>query len=180
MDIRINLMIKKSIFCVVILIFHWSCKDSSQDKKIDNFQSIDLFNVIYKRPLNSLEIESNGRIIEYVKSKKETRVYQYNLTPIELDSLKKHLKLTYHFEEPVHNKNISCVDGVSYYLSINTKHKVYNLQNIICENKTPVDQLVLYILNLVKNKEKSMLFKNQKKYEEMLKNADSILKLTDN
>lgn len=172
-------MVKKIIIYILILSLHGSCKDSEQVNFNSNFSRIDLFNVIYKKPLSSLEIDSTGRIIEFIKSEKDTRVYQYNLTSKELDSLNKYLALIYQFKKIAHNNNVSCVDGVSYNLMISNKHKKIDLSNTICYDKTPIDELVLFILNVTQNKEKSQLFKNQYKYEEMIKEAYLILKLDD-
>ncbi|NCO64904.1 MAG: hypothetical protein AUK33_04010 [Flavobacteriaceae bacterium CG2_30_34_30] len=173
---------KKSIiyyFGMALLAFLIACNGTTENNPSPeySYRSIELFNVIYGKALMSFQIDSTGRILEYVKYPKNTRIYSYNLSMIELDSLKGYLDLTYQYEEPIKDKISGCVDGVSYHLTVDTKDKAYDLENTICNDKNIVDEMVLYILNITETKNKKILFKNYIKYENILKDADSILNL---
>lgn len=166
-------------FGMGLLTFIIACNGTNENKINPeySYKSIDLFNVIYGRPLMSFQIDSTGRVLEYVKYSKKTRIYSYNLSTKELDSLNVYLHLVFQYEEPIKNKIYGCVDGVSYELTINTKDKIYDLGNAICDVENIVDEMVLFILDITKTKNKKILFKNYIKYEKMLKDADSILNL---
>jgi hypothetical protein len=172
-------MKKSGIYFLGIALLVIACNGTNENNSITkySFESIELFKVIYGKPLISFQIDSTGKIIEFVKYPNKTRVYSYSLDKAELDSLKNYLSLAIEYEEPVEDKFSGCVDGVSYNLTINTKDTMYVIENTICDNKNIVDEMALFVLDISETKNKKLLFKNLLEYEKIIKNADSILNL---
>lgn len=141
-------------FGMALLVFLIACNGTKENNTNPEYcyKSIELFNVIFGKPLMSFQIDSTGKILEYVKYPKKTRLYSYSLSAIELDSLKVYLNLAHQYEDVTKDKNSGCVDGVSYQLTINTKNKIYDLENTICDDKNIVDEMVLFILDITETK----------------------------
>lgn len=171
---------KKYFFSTLtIIVLLISCCNTSESNTIEtfNFNRIELFNLIHNRQASSIEIDSTGRIIELIKHPEREKVYRYYLTKKELHTLNTYLYLIDEVDEPTEMENSSCVDGVSYNLTIKSNDKTYDLENTICDEKNKADEFVLFILNISKSKKKEILFENYLGHQKMIKQAYRILNL---
>lgn len=163
---------------IVTFIFVISCNHLTKSESTDcDYINIDLFTIPSYKTLKSYQIKpSTGNILEYSKSPESTMIYAYSLNKIEIDSIKTFLYLI-QLSNTIENEFDNCVHGITYQLTVNTKDDSIEIKNIICDDKNIADEMVLYILNITKNKNKKLIFENYMKYQNFLKNTDSILKI---
>lgn len=164
---------------IVAFVIVIGCSDLKKSIDVDyNYKSIDLFSIVSYKTLRSFQIDSTGRILEFFKSSELTMVYNYNLNQTETDSLKSYLDLIYLSDKnTIEDEDSGCVHGVTYKLTVNTKDSSIFIENVICDDKNIVDEMVQYILNITENKDKQLVFENYMKYQNFLKGADSILNI---
>ncbi len=146
------------------------CDEPINHQNSNTFENIDLLVSIYNKPIISFQVDSSGKVLEINETENNIKVYHYNLNVNESDSLKSYVDKAYKFNDSFGKKD-DCSHGVFYNLTISTERKEFEYENVVCYEKTIMDEMVLYILSVSENKLKEPLFKNYFKYREFINNV---------
>jgi hypothetical protein len=143
----------------VFLNFFISCKKSRPDNE-KMLYSIDL-SVQQKKSISTFKIEPDGKVTVLINKMYEiNNVYQVQFSEQEMSSIKKKLDEISLTKCDTINKTY--VDGMRYILVLDDREKKTTLISDTCEQLKPLDDLVLYILNLYNKKEKTLFYESLK------------------
>lgn len=158
--------------CIILLLVLLICCDKSENIKTSNtFKNIDLLVSFYNRPIIAFQIDSSGKVLEIDETvENNIKVYYFNLNVNESDSVKSYVNKVYKINDSFENKE-NCSHGIFYNLTISGDEKEFKSMNMICNDKTVIDEMVFYILSVSENKPKKSIFMNYSKYRQFINNV---------
>lgn len=143
----------------VFLNFFISCKKSTPDNE-KMLYSIDL-SVQQKKSISTFKIEPDGKTTVLINKMDEiNNVYQVQFSEQEIGNIKKKLDEISLTKCDTINKTY--VDGMRYVMVLEDAEKKTTLISDTCEQLKPLDDLVLYIMDVYSKKGKTPFYESLK------------------